>query len=588
MAFKDLEKHQNEGLAKILPAPSCTETSQNFPAIECSAATVSHPSVISLSQEILPPAENSSAILPSCETSLHINEEELEELQRKSSKHVRGFIAYSVASEMFAIVSTTLFLPLVLEQFSRDNGYLSPLYHDRCPGSKHSDNKATENSTLEYSQCKVKLFKLWISTGTLPLYVSSITVAVQALVIASIISTADEKNVKKCLLVGFALCGSFAATIFFFLDSSNSSWPVSAVISVISNITLAGGNVCLNSLLPGISKEKATVIKTRKGSNSESAQNFNVLVSRCSSQISSHGIAIGFSVGILALCIVVLSAYLHPHEPNIAKYAIGASGVFWAFLTLPTILWIPPTKMDFKFKFTSMFNLSASLRDIWELRKHARPLKNTFFYLIAWLILSSAYSTTTAAAALFGKTDLNMKQSHLIWVGIICPTTGVAGALTLPIIQRYVKYLSGLDSGLRIVTILAYLSSLVPLYISTSDKLGVLSLNNENGLFVLAGFFGFFYGAFQAYSRTVYAEFIPVGQEAKWFALFNIVSKFFTCICTLVVGLITDHTGSMRRGFLFIVVLYLSSLPFLHIIKMEEGKQSAKKYSIEQRTTKFQ
>jgi hypothetical protein len=36
---------------------------------------------------------------------------------------------------------------------------------------------------------------------------------------------------------------------------------------------------------------------------------------------------------------------------------------------------------------------------------------------------------------------------------------------------------------------------------------------------------GFVYGAFQAYARALYAELIPKGEEAKWYALFSITDK---------------------------------------------------------------
>lgn len=36
---------------------------------------------------------------------------------------------------------------------------------------------------------------------------------------------------------------------------------------------------------------------------------------------------------------------------------------------------------------------------------------------------------------------------------------------------------------------------------------------------------GFMYGAFQGYARAFYAELIPLGEEARWYALFSITDK---------------------------------------------------------------
>jgi UMF1 family MFS transporter len=36
---------------------------------------------------------------------------------------------------------------------------------------------------------------------------------------------------------------------------------------------------------------------------------------------------------------------------------------------------------------------------------------------------------------------------------------------------------------------------------------------------------GSLYGAFQAYARAVFAELIPMGEEARWYGLFSITDK---------------------------------------------------------------
>lgn len=36
---------------------------------------------------------------------------------------------------------------------------------------------------------------------------------------------------------------------------------------------------------------------------------------------------------------------------------------------------------------------------------------------------------------------------------------------------------------------------------------------------------GSLYGAFQAYARALFAELIPLGEEARWYGLFSITDK---------------------------------------------------------------
>ncbi|EEB90222.1 hypothetical protein MPER_11598, partial [Moniliophthora perniciosa FA553] len=74
--------------------------------------------------------------------------------QRKFS----GWLSYAFASEVFVIVSLTLFLPICLEQFARDNGYLLPDKTERCV----VDKQAAESS----ERCVVKIGWLWIDTAS--------------------------------------------------------------------------------------------------------------------------------------------------------------------------------------------------------------------------------------------------------------------------------------------------------------------------------------------------------------------------------------------------------------------------------------
>ena len=60
----------------------------------------------------------------------------------------------SFSSEVFVIVSLTLFLPICLEQFARDNGYLLPLRTERCSAAVIV---ATNNSTTTTTNINARM-----------------------------------------------------------------------------------------------------------------------------------------------------------------------------------------------------------------------------------------------------------------------------------------------------------------------------------------------------------------------------------------------------------------------------------------------
>lgn len=82
---------------------------------------------------------------------------------------------------------------------------------------------------------------------------------------------------------------------------------------------------------------------------------------------------------------------------------------------------------------------------------------------------------------------------------------------------------------------------------------------------------GFLYGALQSYARACFAQLIPPGEEARFFALYSITDKSSSFLGPAVVGLIADFTGSIRYGFIFILVALLLSLPILASVNMQRG-----------------
>lgn len=63
-------------------------------------------------------------------------------------------------SEVFVIVSVTLFLPIALEQFARDNGVLMPDKTEPC-----SSLIQTEVGVAE-TRCVVKIGSIWVDTAS--------------------------------------------------------------------------------------------------------------------------------------------------------------------------------------------------------------------------------------------------------------------------------------------------------------------------------------------------------------------------------------------------------------------------------------
>ncbi|KAI8977803.1 autophagy-type protein 22 [Trametes punicea] len=561
--------------------------------------------------------------------------------KQKYRRHLRGWFSYAFASEVFVIVSLTLFLPICLEQFARDNGYLLPDKTEPCTSPTVSPAAGSD----EEARCVVKLGWLWIDSASFSLYIYSISVALQALTVISMGGIADHPPHRKRLLLAFAALGSVSAMLFLLVPSTSPVWPLVAPFAICANVGFGASIVALNAYIPTLAQgaqevvaARANLVKLLRGPGSppeprESSDSHEVeaeadqpLLSRHSdedlspdartikaehdrilsvttSRISSQGIALGYAAGIVMLLLAFIPVRAMKGSTDSLRLAVGLSGVWWALFSLPAAAWLPgrssvaPIAATFGEEGEVAALASSANEENWSMtREIGRAwkrlgqmlrwreivrLRNTFIYLAAWFLLSDGFTTITSTALLFGKTTLHMPPSSLILIGALTPTAGILGSLIWPMIQRRAGW-----SNLRVLVVLVAMASAIPAYgclgflpvfQKGSVKFGGLTTPAE--MYVLAVYFGSVYGAFQGYARAFYAEFIPPGEEARWYALFSITDKSSSFVGPLIVGLIADTTGNIRYAFFFLVFMIWAAVPIMMSVDVERGREDAQRYT---------
>ena len=81
--------------------------------------------------------------------------------------------------------------------------------------------------------------------------------------------------------------------------------------------------------------------------------------------------------------------------------------------------------------------------------------------------------------------------------------------------------------------------------------------------------------AVQSFSKVLFTELIPPGDEAEFFSLYEITDKGSSWFGPLMVGLINDATHNIRWGFLVLLVLLVLPAPLLILTNVEKGKKDA-------------
>lgn len=283
--------------------------------------------------------------------------------------------------------------------------------------------------------------------------------------------------------------------------------------------------VALNSYLPGLARSSPEVVAAKEelerlqsdtgngAAYKEAQQAFNAVVSRSTAQTSSKGIAIGYTGGITLLLIALVPLTMMHGSTFSLRLGIAMSGIWWLLFTIPAAAWLPggfASLVRFTAKDVQLgreeeregllpsessvgnaliaaeqpWSLWVAIKNSWRglaamLRpSEARRLRNTFWYLAAWFLLSDGmyfilatflcqfieqhspgFTSITSTAMLFGKTTLHIPSTHLVFMGVLAPASGIGGSLLWPRLQKRMGW-----SNIRTLVMLVAAAAMVPLY----------------------------------------------------------------------------------------------------------------------------
>jgi UMF1 family MFS transporter len=95
-----------------------------------------------------------------------------------------------------------------------------------------------------------------------------------------------------------------------------------------------------------------------------------------------------------------------------------------------------------------------------------------------------------------------------------------------------------------------------------------LSLKSVPEFWLLAAFVAIVLGGTQALSRSLFSQMIPREREAEFFSFYEISDKGTSWMGTLIFGLVTQWTGSMRTAIFSLILLFVSGLLLLFTVNV--------------------
>ena len=278
-------------------------------------------------------------------------------------------------------------------------------------------------------------------------------------------------------------------------------------------------------------------------------------------RISGYGWALGYVGGLLAL-LLALVALVQPATPwfgfsTEAGENIRATNLltaaWFAVFALPFLLWVPEDRSAVSGRGRVIGDAVRQLRGTFsEIRRYRQIVR----LLVARFFYNNGLVTVIAFGGIYAAESFGFTLEEVLVFGIALNVAAGAGALAM-------GYLDDRIGGKRTIIIsLVGLTVATVLAIVATDKLL---------LWVTGVIIGIFLGPNQAASRSLMGRFVPKEKENEFFGFFAFSGKLTAFVGPLLLGVLTQWTGSQRWGISVVLVLFAVGLVLMIPLDEQEG-----------------
>ncbi|MCX8109965.1 MAG: MFS transporter [Syntrophorhabdaceae bacterium] len=352
----------------------------------------------------------------------------------------------------------------------------------------------------------------------------AVSMAIVALTSPFLGGMADYGGIRKRMMFLFTSISIVSVACFALLEKG--MVIPGFVMIILANTGMEGGLVSYNAFLPEITE------KDHHG------------------RVSAWGFGVGYGGSILSLVLAII--LLKNASIEIVWIMVA---LFFSVFSLPAFLYLPEDRLGKK------NILDAAKTGFISTFRHLKSIcadKNKRRFLIAYLIYEDGVNTVIVFSSIFAATTLGFEPDELIYMYLIVQATALAGAFIMAsridiwgpkkvVIKTLCLWI--------IVTITAY-------FIQTKFYFVVLASMAGLGL-----------GTLQAATRALYAGFIPKGEEARYFGVFNLVGKSSAILGPLVFGWLSFLLKSQRPAIISVALFFITGLAIISTVKDNKVSQ---------------
>lgn len=426
-------------------------------------------------------------------------------------REVRGWMLYDFANSAFSTTVVTTFL----------GPYLTGLIAA----------EVGEKGTFT-------LLGIPIAAASFFTYCVSLSVLLQVFFLPILGAIADYSNLKKRMMLFFAVLGA-ACTIG--LGFISGSWYVlGGLLFILANLAFGASIVFYNAFLPQIASPDQR------------------------DKVSARGWALGYiGGGLLLLFNLLLFQFRETiglDKGTAAQISLASAGVWWLVFGYVAIMQLRERGAERELPPGDSY-VTIGFRQLGHTLREIRKYPMTIRYLIAYLLYNDGIQTVIVVAALFGAQELHMDSSTLILVILMVQFMAFFGALLFGVI-------AGRTGAKRAIVISLVIWSAISVW-------ALLSLQSVTEFWLLGACVALVMGGSQALSRSLFSQMIPAAREAEFFGFYEISDKGTSWIGTMLFGVVTQLTGSMRAAIFSLIVLFLSGLVILITVNVPRAIKEA-------------
>jgi UMF1 family MFS transporter len=367
-------------------------------------------------------------------------------------------------------------------------------------------------------------------------YLVALSVGLQVLLLPLLGALADSTGWKKRLLLLFAYLGAAATVGLYWVEGDRVL--LGGALFVVANLCFGASVVMYNAFLPELASPEERDV------------------------VSSRGWAIGYLGGGILLAGNLLLLSWAPEMglelEHAVRICLASAGVWWGIFTL-----IPALGLRERAPVRSVPKSLSLWRSGWsglaQVLQQMLRQRSAVLFLAAYFLYNDGVQTVIALAGQFAVHELGIRMEALTATILMVQFVAFAGALLFGVL------------GTRLGTKRALLLSLL-VWMGIIAYSGIALRSGTEFTFAAAAI-GLVLGGTQALSRSMFSLFIPKGQEAGYFGLYEISERGSSWFGPLLFGLVVQFTGSYRWAIAAVGMLFLGGAALLWRVRSPRAPQ---------------